>query len=225
MKINKAEYIITAIGVILSLMAVYLINGYFNNKVYQKKTTISVTTSDIRLANKVESVEEQTTETSTTTSTTTMTTTTQKIVTTTSPVISLGEEVIFDGLTKTELIDKLNKNLYDTLADTGIYFANYAAETGLDPYLAISIVNLETGCKWGCSSLVKNNYNIGGLRGNGSWLKFSSLEEGIARFLDTLYNGYWALGLTTPEAMNPKYATSTEWAKKVNVYYETIRAS
>ena len=53
--------------------------------------------------------------------------------------------IIFDGLTKEELIEKLNKNLYDDLAGTGEYFANYTEQTGLDPYLAISIINLETG--------------------------------------------------------------------------------
>ena len=113
---------------------------------------------------------------------------------------------------------------------TGIYFANYTKETGLDPYLAVSIINLETGCKWGCSYLAKNCNNIGGLKGSpscngGSYMKFDTLEEGIRGYLDIVYNNYWQKGLTTPELMNPKYAASNTWAEKVNRYYEAIKAS
>lgn len=139
-------------------------------------------------------------------------------------------EIIWDGLTLEELTERLDKNLYDTMGGMGIHFANYTKETGLDPYLAVSIVNLETGCKWGCSYLAKNCNNIGGLKGKpscngGSYMKFDSLEEGIRGYLDIIYNNYWQRGLTTPELMNPKYATSNTWAEKVNRYYETIKAS
>ena len=138
--------------------------------------------------------------------------------------------IIFDGLTKEELIEKLNKNLYDDLAGTGEYFANYTEEKGLDPYLAISIINLETGCKWQCSHLVKACSNIGGLKGSpgcdgGDYAAYESLDVGIRAYLDILYNGYWSQGLTTAEAMNPKYAESTEWARKVNNYYNEIKNS
>ena len=40
-------------------------------------------------------------------------------------LLKLGKEVAYDGLTRDELVDKLNKNLYDTLANTGSYFADY----------------------------------------------------------------------------------------------------
>ena len=105
------------------------------------------------------------------------------------------------------------------------YFVDYSIKTGLDPYLAVSIVNLETGCKWGCSYLTKYQNNIGGLRGNGAYLSFNSLEEGINYYLDLLYNNYWLQGLTTPELMNSKYAESTLWASKVNAYYQAIMES
>lgn len=153
-----------------------------------------------------------------------ITTTTTTVTTTKAP------EIIWDGLTLEELTERLDKNLYDTMSGMGIHFANYTKETGLDPYLAVSIVNLETGCKWGCSYLAKNCNNIGGLKGKpscngGSYMKFDSLEEGIRGYLDIIYNNYWQKGLTTPELMNPKYATSNTWAEKVNRYYETIKAS
>ena len=134
--------------------------------------------------------------------------------------------LVWDNLTKEELIEKLNKNLYNELSGTGSFFADYTMKTGLDPYLAVSIVNLETGCKWGCSYLAKVCYNIGGLKGmpncGGGYAKFNSLEEGINSYLDIIYNNYWSLGLTTPEAINPKYAASNLWAEKVNKYYQEI---
>ncbi len=150
--------------------------------------------------------------------------------TTTTVTTTKAPEIIWDGLTLEELTERLDKNLYDTMGGMGIHFANYTKETGLDPYLAVSIVNLETGCKWGCSYLAKNCNNIGGLKGKpsckgGSYMKFDSLEEGIRGYLDIIYNNYWQKGLTTPELMNPKYATSNTWAEKVNRYYETIKAS
>lgn len=138
--------------------------------------------------------------------------------------------VIWDDLTEEELAAKLDKNLYHELAGTGKYFAAYTAKTGLDPYLAVSIVNLETGCKWKCSYLARVCHNIGGMKGkphcgNGSYAKFDSLEDGIESYLNLIYKGYWKKGLNTAEKMNKKYAESTTWAEKVNKYYETIKAS
>lgn len=141
------------------------------------------------------------------------------------PLLKLGKETVYDGLTRDELILRLNNNLYDTMAGTGEYFVDYAIKTGLDPYLAVSIINLETGCKWGCSYLTKYNNNIGGLRSNGSYMSFSTLHEGITYYLDLLYNNYWLAGLTTAELMNSKYAESTTWADKVNAYYNAIISS
>ena len=139
-------------------------------------------------------------------------------------------EIVWDGLTEEELAQKLDKNLYHELSGTGKYFAAYTAKTGLDPYLAVSIVNLETGCKWKCSYLAINCYNIGGMKGkpacnNGAYAKFDSLEDGINSYLNMLYKYYWLKGLTTAEKMNSKYAESSSWAQKVNAYYETVKAS
>ena len=149
-----------------------------------------------------------------TTTTTTETTTTKKIV--------------WDNLTEEELTIKLNKNLYSTLSNTGSHFAKYTSETGLDPYLAISIVNLETGCKWGCSYLAKTCNNIGGIKGspscNGSsYRRYDTLEEGIKSYLDLIYYNYYSIGLDDPYKMNSKYAESSTWAEKVNNYYQEVK--
>ena len=152
--------------------------------------------------------------TSETTAATTETTTTKKIV--------------WDNLTEEELTIKLNKNLYSTLSNTGSHFAKYTSETGLDPYLAISIVNLETGCKWGCSYLAKTCNNIGGIKGspscNGSsYRRYDTLEEGIKSYLDLIYYNYYSIGLDDPYKMNSKYAESSTWAEKVNNYYQEVK--
>src|SRR5574344_1876461 len=114
----KAEYIITTIGIILSIMSIYLINNYFKTGKYLRKsqpTSIKIVTTDNRLADNITSL----TTTSVTTSAPTTTTTT------TSPILSLGSEIVFDGLNKEELTSRLNKNLYDTMSNTGIYFSAY----------------------------------------------------------------------------------------------------
>lgn len=147
---------------------------------------------------------------------------------TTEEVTTTTRKVIWDDLTVEELTLKLNKNLYSDLEGTGEHFARYTEETGLDPYLAVAIVNLETGCKWGCSSLARSCNNIGGIKGSpscngGSYKRFDTLEEGIKSYLDLVYYNYYSIGLDTAEKMNPKYAESTSWAFKVNNYYNDIK--
>ena len=174
------------------------------------------------------------------TTTTTKETTTKLITKTTKPLETFKEEVsnkiniqdngekIIDGMTLTELTNKLNKSLTSTLTNTGHYFANYYVKTGLDPYLAVAIVLHETGCKWTCSKLVRECNNIGGMKGSpscdgGSYMKYNTLEEGINGYLDMLYNNYYKKGLTTPELINSKYAESTTWSEKVNIYINEIK--
>lgn len=147
---------------------------------------------------------------------------------TTGEVTITTRKVIWDDLTVEELTLKLNKNLYSDLEGTGEHFARYTETTGLDPYLAVAIVNLETGCKWGCSSLARSCNNIGGIKGSpscngGSYKRFDTLEEGIRSYLDLVYYNYYSIGLDTAEKMNPKYAESTSWAFKVNNYYNDIK--
>ena len=181
--------------------------------------------------------EEKTTEliTSTTTTMTTTTITTlidkkeeQKEISI--PSIDDDGSIVYDNLTLTELTEKLNKNLNSTLSNTGAFFANYYVKTGLDPYLAVSIVLHETGCKWTCSKLVRECNNVGGMKGKpscggGSYMKYDTLEEGINGYLDMLYNNYYSKGLTTPELINPRYAGSETWSEKINNYINSIRES
>ena len=137
--------------------------------------------------------------------------------------------IVYDNMTLDELSIKLEKSMNSTLEGKGKLFATYTTSLGLDPYLALAIVLQETGCSHDCSNLVKQCNNIGGLKGNpgcngGSYMDFSSIDEGIKGYLDIIYKGYYSKGLTTPEEMNPKYAASTTWATKVNWYIKQIKA-
>lgn len=138
--------------------------------------------------------------------------------------------VVYDGLTMEELSAKLDRSLNSTLAGTGSLFASYALQLGIDPYLAVAIVLQETGCKWDCSQLVKQCNNVGGQQGSPScgttgYKAYATLEEGIKGFMDNLYYNYYAQGLTTPETINTKYASSQTWASKINNYIYAIKTS
>lgn len=140
----------------------------------------------------------------------------------------LTEEKVYDGMTLNELAEKLDKYLKSNLSGMGMLYASKSIELGVDPYLAVAISMHETGCKWGCSKLTRECNNVGGMKGkpncgSGSYRKFDSLEEGITKFIENIAKNYFAYGLTTPEAMNPKYAESKTWAEKVNKYIEEIK--
>lgn len=136
---------------------------------------------------------------------------------------------VYDGMTMSELTEKLNRSLKSTIAGKGDIFASYSLERGVDPYLAVSIMLLETGCNWSCSSLMRRCNNVGGQKGSpscdgGSYKSYPSLDEGIKGFIDNIADNYYAYGLTTPEAMNKKYAASNVWAIKVNNYISSVKA-
>ena len=138
--------------------------------------------------------------------------------------------IVYDGMTMSELTEKLNRSLKSTIAGKGDIFASYSLERGVDPYLAVSIMLLETGCNWSCSSLMRRCNNVGGQKGSpscdgGSYKSYPSLDEGIKGFIDNIADNYYAYGLTTPEAMNKKYAASNMWAIKVNNYISSVKAN
>ncbi len=138
------------------------------------------------------------------------------------------EPIVYDGMTMTELTNKLNLSLHSDLEGYGSSFAEYSVEYGVDPYLAVSITLLETGCKWNCSALVTKCNNVGGMKGpgrcNGGYYDtFESLDAGIEAMIKNLSKNYIQKGLVTPEQINTKYAESTTWATKVNKYIEELK--
>lgn len=134
--------------------------------------------------------------------------------------------VVFDGKTLDEISEQLNKSLNSTISGKGYLIASKSIELGVDPYMATAIILQETGCKWTCSSIVRNCNNVGGQKGSGcgSFNYYSTIDEGIIAFISNLYNNYIAKGLTTLEQINTKYAADTQWSVRVNNYIESIKA-
>lgn len=170
-------------------------------------------------ASETEQVEETTNETDAST-----------VVATTKQVEQLAPAIVYDGMTMDQLVAKLNRSLNSTLAGQGYAFAAYSLELGVDPYVAVAIALHETGCKWNCSTLVKQCNNVGGMKGGpscggGAYKAFPTLDAGIRGYIENLSRNYYAVGLTTPELMNSKYASSPTWASKVNAYVSQIRAA
>lgn len=138
----------------------------------------------------------------------------------------LQAPIIYDGMTLEQLTAKLNNVLHSSLSNTGSYFAKYAIDNGVDPYVAVGITLLETGCHTSCSNAVKSYNNVGGMKSGGHLIKFSSIEEGISRYILNLKKNYYAKGLTTLEQINKRYAPgNTAWTGKVNRYINMIKAS
>ena len=133
--------------------------------------------------------------------------------------------VVYENMTMEELTDKLNRTLSSDLSGKGEYFAKYAIELGVDPYLAVAIAMHETGCTWDCSYLAKQCNNVGGQKGEGcgEYKAYDTLEEGIYGFILNIKNKYVDYGLLTAEQMNPKYAEDPTWSSKVNNYIEKIK--
>ena len=136
------------------------------------------------------------------------------------------DPIVYDGKTINQLAEQLNKSLNSDMAGKGYLIASKSLEYGVDPYMATAIILQETGCKWNCSALVKNCNNVGGQKGSGcgAYNYFESLDIGIDAFISNLYRNYIAQGLTTLEAINTKYAASTQWSVQVNNYIESIKA-
>ena len=136
------------------------------------------------------------------------------------------EKIVYEGLTLEELGLKIDNVLNSTLEGYGTAIASLALEKGVDPVVAASIILVETGCKWTCSSLVRNANNVGGMKASsGRYASFATLEAGLEAFINNLANNYYAKGLTTPEAINTKYAANPNWHNDVYYYVEAIMNS
>jgi len=139
------------------------------------------------------------------------------------------EPIVYNGLTLTELSAQLDKSLRSTLSGYGYSFAKLSIDYEIDPYVAVAIVLLETGCNSGtCSTLCSQCNNVGGMKGSpgcggGSYKKFNTLDEGIEAYIKNLSNNYYKKGLTTIEAIGKKYAESSSWASKVHYYVNKIK--
>lgn len=136
------------------------------------------------------------------------------------------EPIVYEGLTLEELGLKIDSVLNSTLSGYGTTIAALALENDVDPVIAAAIILVETGCKWTCSSLVRNSFNVGGMKSSsGKYASFATLEEGLNAFINNLAKNYFAKGLDTPEKINTKYATNPNWHDDVYYYMKAIMSS
>ena len=86
---------------------------------------------------------------------------------------------------------------------------------GVDPDLAVAIARLETGHFTSYAFTVLNN--VGGLSDNEVPRTYSTIDEGVDRFVSNLARNYFAKGLTTPEEISGKYCpgNAESWADQV----------
>ena len=139
--------------------------------------------------------------------------------------VSNTSNLSYENKSVEEIAEQLDRNFNNELKGKGYLYASYAISKGVDPYLAAAISLEETGCKWNCSSLVKNCHNVGGMKGSGcgEYGYFEDLDTGIKAFIDNIYRNYVLYGLTTADTMNPKYAENPLWARNVNAYISRIK--
>ena len=138
---------------------------------------------------------------------------------------------VYEGMTLEELGMKLDRNLgSDIVAGKGLFIATECINRGVDPYIATAILLLETGCKSRCSNLARYCNNFGGQKGTpscngGSYKQYATMDEGLVGFISNLSRNYFALGLTTPETIGPKYAENKDWPSMVSQLVGRIRAN
>lgn len=86
---------------------------------------------------------------------------------------------------------------------------------GVDPDLAVAIARLETGHFTSYAFTILNN--VGGLSDNEVPRTYSTIDEGVDRFVSNLARNYFAKGLTTPEEISGKYCpgNAESWAEQV----------
>ena len=133
---------------------------------------------------------------------------------------------VYAGMTLEEVAAQLEKSLKNDISGKGMVIASKCIELGVDPFIATAIMMHETGCGQNqCSSLARNCYNFGGQKGSGcgAYKKYNSIDEGLEGMITNLYRNYYAYGLTTVEAIGPKYAESDTWVGKINWYVNKIR--
>ena len=130
-----------------------------------------------------------------------------------------------------EVAGKIDRNLGNGyMAGKGTLIAKTALEYGVDPFIAAAIILHETGCSANCSRLVITCNNVGGQKGypgcnGGAYKVFASLDEGIIGFVQNLHRNYYAYGLTTIDAIAPKYAESPEWPGMIHYFVNRLKNS
>ena len=136
-------------------------------------------------------------------------------------VIPEKVELTYNGETLSEIASKLDSKFKGSLTGKGEFFANLCIEKGMDPYLLAAMSVHETA--YGKSNAAMTKYNYGGIMCSGKLCTYSSIEDGITKFISMVHRVYYSKGLTTPEQINPKYAADPNWSVRVNNHYYNLK--
>ena len=102
-----------------------------------------------------------------------------------------------------EVVEKENICNFDKVSCIIYNKANELGMSEREAIISIAIARWETGNY--TSSAFLNKHNVGGMMGSKGLIQYSSLDEGITKFLSNLKNNYFAIGLDTIEKIQPKY--------------------
>lgn len=220
---------LASVGIIMIALAFMIEqrdNSYENDVINVKEIDLSS-----MAASASKSTKKSTKKSSIDTETVTETLKDIKMQTVPSAVVVPPRVEVYEGQTIEELAARLDRHLgTGYMAGKGYVIASTCLEKGVDPYIALAIMLHETGCGSNCSKLVRTCNNVGGQKGSpgcngGAYKAYATLDEGIVGFVNNLHKNYYAYGLTTVEAIAPKYAESSAWPGKINFYVNKIRNS
>ncbi|EGT3682149.1 TPA: C40 family peptidase, partial [Clostridioides difficile] len=125
----------------------------------------------------------------------------------------------------TEMANKINKLLKGKLSGTGNIFVKYSNAYKVNPALMAAISMHESAR--GTSNIANTKNNFFGMKKNGDYMSFSSVDEGIKRGISNLSRNYIHIGRKTLESIRNKYSSSSdkEWVKCVGAFYKQITGS
>lgn len=105
--------------------------------------------------------------------------------------------------TKKEIVEKEDICNFDEISCMIYGKANELGMSKKETIISIAIAKWETGNY--TSSAFLNKHNVGGMMSSKGLIQYSSLDEGITKFLNNLKNNYFGIGLDTIEKIQPKY--------------------
>ncbi|HBF2359247.1 NlpC/P60 family protein [Clostridioides difficile] len=125
----------------------------------------------------------------------------------------------------TDMANKINKLLKGKLSNTGNIFVKYSNAYKVNPALMAAISMHESAR--GTSNIANTKNNFFGMKKNGDYMSFSSVDEGIKRGISNLSRNYIHIGRKTLESIRNKYSSSSdkEWVKCVGAFYKQITGS
>ena len=128
----------------------------------------------------------------------------------------VGPMYIVDTNVEEDIIEDIH---FDNKYDEMIYQAT--KDTVIDPYLAIAISRLETGHY--TSNAFVNGNNFGGMTGSDGVMSFSSLSDGLDRYV-TMLEWYYDNNMDTPSKMQSTYCPPNEdWDNIVSSIYSELK--